>query len=548
MLRTFLLTLLCVVPLTCIGQDPSPTLDNLLKQAEAAYRLARYGDSAALYERALPLTSDLERAGTEYNLACSLALEGKSDEALKTLQQAVEDGYTQRKDTEADKDLISLHEDPRWKLVLDGMSELKAQQDKRWGDAAFSAPNAPNLPDDAKLAGLSELWAQAKFGFANFWHVPELNWDQAYRDFIPQVLATKSTEDYYHVLQRFYALLQDGHSNVYSPDQLSGKTGRLDMRTRLVDGHLLFIRSRNPSENLDNLHPGDEIISINGEPAIAWAKRNVEPFVSSSSPQDRDTRTFEYVPFAAPIGTLFQIETETPEGKRETHTFAVGKEKAAPRALFEFKMLPGGIAYVALNGFDDNTPAKEWDKHWPEIQQAKALVIDLRENGGGDDSVGFHILADLIEKEVPGELARSTRWIATYRAWGAAETPLRFPIGVIHPDPERHFAGPIALLTSPRTFSAGEDMVVVFAQSHRGVLVGEPTGGSSGQPLMFQLPGGGRARICTKHDSFADGREFIGVGVQPDVPVPIDRSDIIAGRDRVMETAIERIKAGSPSN
>ena len=51
---------------------------------------------------------------------------------------------------------------------------------------------------------------------------------------------------------------------------------------------------------------------------------------------------------------------------------------------------------------------------------------DLRENGGGNDSVGYHILSTLKDKPTPGELSRSTRWIATYRAWGNAETPYVF--------------------------------------------------------------------------------------------------------------------------
>jgi hypothetical protein len=78
----------------------------------------------------------------------------------------------------------------------------------RWGDAAFATPNATNIADADKLAGLAELWAQAKFGFANFWHVPQLNWDKSYREFIPKVLATHSTVDYYRVLQSFYLSLR----------------------------------------------------------------------------------------------------------------------------------------------------------------------------------------------------------------------------------------------------------------------------------------------------------------------------------------------------
>jgi C-terminal processing protease CtpA/Prc len=258
--------------------------------------------------------------------------------------------------------------------------------------------------------------------------------------------------------------------------------------------------------------------------------------------QDRNTRIYEYFLFRAPIGTTFNLGTQTPSGQQSSRRFEVIDSTFLRTPLFELRLLPGNIAYVALNGFDDDTAATQWDKHWSEISKASAIILDLRENGGGDSSVGDHILATLVDKATPGELSRSTRWVASYRAWGIAETPIRFPVGTVEPDPARHFTGPVVLLTSSRTFSAGEDMVVTFMQSHRGKTIGEPTGGSTGQPLMFKLPGGGTARVCTKHDSFADGREFVGVGIQPDITVHITRDDIVVGHDPVLETAIHSLQ------
>lgn len=112
-----------------------------------------------------------------------------------------------------------------------------AQQEARWSDAALVTPYAVNIPDADKLAGLSLLWAQAKFGFANFWHVPQLNWDLTYRSFIPKVLATHSTAEYYRILQSFYALLEDGHTAVYLPENVN--ITYMPLRTRLVDDRLL---------------------------------------------------------------------------------------------------------------------------------------------------------------------------------------------------------------------------------------------------------------------------------------------------------------------
>lgn len=306
----------------------------------------------------------------------------------------------------------------------------------------------------------------------------------------------------------------------------------------------LILGKRIPDFDLQGLNRGDEIVTIDREPAIDWAKRHVEPFVSASSPQDRDNRTFGHDLFEAPEGTSFQVTTSTRSGVRTSHILKVPPYQVPQEPPFEFRMLSDGIAYVALNTFGNDSAAKQWDMHWPEITRARALILDLRENQGGDDWVGFHILASLIAKKSPGELSRLTKWVAADRAWGNPETPLQLPVDMIEPDAARHFSGPVVLLTSPRTFSAGEDMVVAFAQAARGTLIGEATAGSSGQPLWFKLPGGGTARICTKHDSFANGREFVGVGVTPDVVVHISREDIVAGYDPVLERAVQWLHHG----
>jgi C-terminal processing protease CtpA/Prc len=76
----------------------------------------------------------------------------------------------------------------------------------------------------------------------------------------------------------------------------------------------------------------------------------------------------------------------------------------------------------------------------------------------------------------------------------------------------------------------------------RGTIVGEPTGGSTGQPLMFKLPGGGAARVCTKRDTYPDGKDFVGVGVQPQVLVRPTIADFRAGRDTVLEAALDFLR------
>jgi carboxyl-terminal processing protease len=87
------------------------------------------------------------------------------------------------------------------------------------------------------------------------------------------------------------------------------------------------------------------------------------------------------------------------------------------------------------------------------------------------------------------------------------------------PNSKIYYDKPVVALVGPRTFSAAGDFTVAFDFMKRGKLVGIATGGSTGQPVPFELPGGGSARVCGKHDSYPDGKEFVGVGVIPDLIV-----------------------------
>ena len=74
------------------------------------------------------------------------------------------------------------------------------------------------------------------------------------------------------------------------------------------------------------------------------------------------------------------------------------------------------------------------------------------------------------------------------------------------------------------------------------VKIGSNTFGSTGQPYIFDLPGGGTARVCTKKDSYPDGREFVGYGVKPDIEVRPTLADYLRQRDPELEEALSYMK------
>ena len=60
-------------------------------------------------------------------------------------------------------------------------------------------------------------------------------------------------------------------------------------------------------------------------------------------------------------------------------------------------------------------------------------------------------------------------------------------------------------------------------------------------PIIFNLPGGALALICTKKDFFPDGTEFIGYGINPDIEVNLSIEDVINDTDKFLNVAVDHL-------
>ena len=148
----------------------------------------------------------------------------------------------------------------------------------------------------------------------------------------------------------------------------------------------------------------------------------------------------------------------------------------------------------------------------------------------------------LTDKPFPTGSYRFRSYVPTERAWGRELGWLEDQGERVEPHGKKLYTKPVVVLSSPATFSAAEDFLIGLESMRRGKIIGEPSGGSTGQPLVFSLPGGGSARVCTKQDMYPDGREWVGKGIQPDIVVRHTAADVRAGRDTVLEAAIDDMK------
>ncbi len=212
----------------------------------------------------------------------------------------------------------------------------------------------------------------------------------------------------------------------------------------------------------------------------------------------------------------------------------------------QFGELPDSVAYLRIMREYSYTPSGRFeddslaltaalDSIMPRIARRRALVIDLRLNGGGADAIAMMIVSRLTNR--------------SYQAFGKQgrsdpKRPDRFtPLQRVRIDPARgaRFGGPTVLLTGPWTLSAGEVLTLaLIGRSPRIVRVGESTQGIFADELIRQLPNGWRFQLSSERYLAPDGTNFEGAGIPPDRMVPVfPESDQLSGRDGALEAALE---------
>ena len=430
------------------------------------------------------------------------------------------------------------------------------------------------LSNEEKIYGLSLLWKEASYNFAHFDHILDIDWDKTYQEFIPKVLSTKSTEEYYKVLKQFYALLNHHHTLVFAPQEI--RENYDEPKIKVVNIQRQAIIADVGVSLKDYIPIGSQIIKIDDVPINIYLKNNKFSYISHSTED-----------FLLEIGIIELLKGEkstnvnityvTPKNKTKEITLVRNSKDIEEKWFrsdnkkqrFKFKWLENDIVYMALNTFNDKRILSDFKEKLTELHNCKGLIIDLRNNGGGDSDIGYGILKHLIEKPIQTYTWKTRENISVYKAWGRWTSELStealknisekrkeylkhyngiaFYEGksdTIYPVSDNKVIVPMVILTG-NTGSAAEDFLVAMDSIERAVFVGKTTAGCTGTPFMFDLPGGGMAMVTTTIQMYPNGRKNRN-GINPDIEVQPTVQDIIENKNPVLEKGIsilnEKIK------
>lgn len=399
------------------------------------------------------------------------------------------------------------------------------------------------LTEDDKQYGLAQIWSAAKQNFVYFDQL-KFNWDSLYKATIPKVREAKDTRTYYDVLRWFAAQLGDGHTGVWYPMSFYNPHSSYPViETEKIEGRVFITDVLNDTLVQKGLVKGLEIVKINGLNVIQYAETHIAPYQSASTPQGKEMLTYKYDLLSGPLDQAVVLTVKDRKG-------AV-KEVSVPRKItrknppvVQFSVIGNNVGLLKIESFSTAGFTKQFDSLYSSILKTNALIIDLRENGGGDGAQGQYIMKHIMKTPFKDAASSFIQYNPILKIWGMKHTPFfQIPADDVAPFTNRQiYDKPVVLLIGKVTYSAAEDFAMSFDYAKRGALIGEPTGGSTGQPMFFNLPGGGTFRVCVKKDTYPDGKPFVGVGIQPTISVQQSVTSFLKGEDPVLQKALEVLR------
>jgi C-terminal processing protease CtpA/Prc len=200
-----------------------------------------------------------------------------------------------------------------------------------------------------------------------------------------------------------------------------------------------------------------------------------------------------------------------------------------------YGVLNGNLGYIHFGEFGH--PVSYYKQKMQDILEAlketSGLVVDIRDHAGGDDEVSRYIA---------GLFANQKALFMTTRKRNGPRRSDFTAVDKWYVEGEAQYTKPIVLLTSRWTASAGETFTWAMNTQAHVTQLGDTTAGGFTDVVARELPNGWLYFVGVGDYRNAKGESEEGKGVAPKVYATNTKAEIDAGKDKVLEKAIERLR------
>jgi hypothetical protein len=400
---------------------------------------------------------------------------------------------------------------PGPKLVAPGPAVV---DDKDW-------PESPYPSRELRIfAGLKAWGVITKF--YPYLDLPN-EWDAELPHALAELEAAPDADAYRDALKAYGTHLHDGHIRIHRNDQ---KRGLPWIEARLVQGTPILTRVWEPGTQVKL---GDEIVAIGGVP-IAKAREAQLRLTSGGTQTARDNGALAQLLAGEPDAPV-ELDVRGADGK--LRKVSLPRHPPGPPTAPDHYKLIGKLGYVDLRDLWPDEVGAMFQK----LAQAPAIILDMRGYPHGTawpmtpylnvkkETKGALFLQPLVEQGIPG---RRTLFIQPL-----VQNPAIQP-----------YAGKVIVLIDDRAISQAEHSCLFFEQAANVTFIGTHTHGSNGDVTAIRLPGGWRMWFTGQAVRHVDGRQLQQIGIQPTIVAEPTIAGVRAGKDEVLDRAIQFATTG----
>lgn len=205
----------------------------------------------------------------------------------------------------------------------------------------------------------------------------------------------------------------------------------------------------------------------------------------------------------------------------------------------KYRKLDDNIGYIYCGSFSNPIGSGNLDEIFLALATCNALIVDVRNNGGGMLTSAEKLAGRFTDKEIlVGYMQHKT---------GSRHNDFSSPKEQkLKPSSGIRWHKKTVVLTNRAVYSAANEFVKYMRCCPNVTVVGDKTGGGAGMPFSSEMPNGWAIRFsaCPMYDKDMNCTEF---GIAPDYAVMLDNNDLNKNIDTIIEYA-RRLLNQSTSN
>jgi len=377
-----------------------------------------------------------------------------------------------------------------------------------------------------RLAAVMLAWNVFQHSYPYF-EPGQTNWSTALSTALQEAATDQNEREFVATLRRMIAGLRDGQARV---------TGPADADLQFTPALSLdWIENKLVVTGADastGVVAGDVVVAVEGTPAPLMLDA-AEGFISAATPQWLRARALQEI-LLGPKGAPVKLRIEKAADPAQIVDVSLPRSATgyapAPRLDVVAELQPG-ILYVDVARI---TPAA-YLAALPRLEAAKGIVFDLRVYPAylGPDAFFAHLSEKPVTSpqwHVP-QIARPDREQTTFVRTGEWNIAPRAPF----------LAARKIFLADARGISYIESCLAIIEAHKLGQILGTTSAGTNGTVNRFQLPGDYTVYFTGTKVLKHDGTAHHGIGITPNIQVERTRAGVAAGRDELLERAVQEL-------